>query len=219
MRESGGGKVCAMRSLILSLFALAGTPALAQEVYCEGVSEGAAGEVIAGYNLARDGTIKSSTLSWMPPRDKYQSFDAALMTSPRLMLHYRMGEGGRLAGPSNANIVTTQFSIPRTGKASPLEQVQVEAVLAPSGSKLTWKASEPEIGEPKLAELVKNEDPTRLVIKLREGKKVTANAEFDLKARANIDQMAVKARAEADENVAKYRKLIADGRKPRECPY
>jgi hypothetical protein len=66
---------------------------------------------------------------------------------------------------------------------------------------------------------VKNEDPTRLVIKLREGKKVTANAEFDLKARSNIDQMAVKARAEADENVAKYRKLIADGKKPRECPY
>jgi hypothetical protein len=135
------------------------------------------------------------------------------------MLHYRMGEGGRLAGPSNANVVTTQFSIPRTGKASPLEQVQVEAELSPSGSKLSWKASEPGKGEPKLAELVKNEDPTRLVIKLREGKKVTANAEFDLKARSNIDQMAVKARAEADENVAKYRKLIADGKKPRECPY
>ncbi|HEY7797289.1 MAG TPA: hypothetical protein VIA80_00875 [Hyphomonadaceae bacterium] len=208
-----------MRSLILSVFVLAGTPALAQEIYCEGVVEGAAGEVIAGYNLTPDGTIKSSTLSWMPPRDKYQSFDAQFMTSPRLMLHYRMGEGGRLAGPSNANVVTTQFSIPRTGKASPLEQVQVEAELSPSGSKLSWKASEPGKGEPKLAELVKNEDPTRLVIKLREGKKVTANAEFDLKARSNIDQMAVKARAEADENVAKYRKLIADGKKPRECPY
>jgi hypothetical protein len=208
-----------MRALILSVFVLAGTPALAQEVYCEGVAEGAAGEVIAGYNLARDGTTKSSILSWMPPRDRYESFDAQFMTSPRLMLHYRLGEGGRLAGPSNANIVTTQFSIPGTGKASPLERVQVEAVLSPSGSKLTWKASEPAKGEPKLAALVKNEDPTRLVIKLREGKKVTASAEFDLKARANIDQMAVKARAEADENVAKYRKLIADGKKPRECPY
>jgi hypothetical protein len=208
-----------MRALILSLFALAGTPAFAQEIYCEGVVTGAAGEVIAGYDLARDGTTKSSTLSWMPPRDKYESFDATFMTSPRLMLHYRMGEGGRLAGPSNANIVTTQFSIPRTGKASPLSQVQVEAVLAPSGSKLTWKASEPEKGEPRLAELVKNEDPTRLVIKLREGKKVSASAEFDLKARASIDQMAARARAEADKNVAKYRKLMADGKKPRECPY
>jgi hypothetical protein len=208
-----------MRALILSVLVLAGTPAFAQETYCEGVAEGAAGEVIAGYDLARDGTIKSSSLSWMPPRDKYESFDAAFMTSPRLMLHYRMGEGGRLAGPSNANIVTTQFSVPRSGKASPLSQVQVEAVLSPSGTKLTWKASEPRTGEPKLAELVKNEDPTRLVIKLREGKKVTASAEFDLKARANIDKMAVRARAEADANVAKYRKLIADGKKPRECPY
>jgi hypothetical protein len=208
-----------MRALILSVFVLSGTPALAQEIYCEGVVEGAAGEVIAGYNLARDGTTQSSILSWMPPRDKYQSFDAAFMTSPRLMLHYRMGDGGRLAGPSNANIVTTQFSIPRSGSASPLSKVQVEAVLSPSGSKLTWKASEPQKGEPKLAELVKNEDPSRLVIKLYEGKKVTANAEFDLKARASIDQMAVKARAEADANVAKYRKLIADGKKPRECPY
>jgi hypothetical protein len=208
-----------MRSLILSFLALAGTPALAQETYCEGVAEGAAGEVIAGYDLARDGTIKSSSLSWMPPRDKYESFDAAFMTSPRLMLHYRMGEAGRLAGPSNANIVTTQFSIPRTGKASPLSLVQVEAVLSPSGTRLTWKASEPQKGEPKLAEFVKNEDPTRLVIKLREGKKVTASAEFDLKARANIDQMVVRARAKADANVAKYRKLIADGKKPRECPY
>ena len=208
-----------MRALILSVLALAGTPAFAQEIYCEGVAEGAAGEVIAGYNLARDGTTQSSILSWMPPRDKYESFDATFMTSPRLMLHYRLGEGGRLAGPSNANIVTTQFSIPRTGKASPLSQVQVEAVLSPSGSKLTWKASEPEKGEPKLAELVKNEDPARLVIKLREGKKISASAEFDLKARASIDQMAVRARAEADANVAKYRKLVADGKKPRECPY
>jgi hypothetical protein len=208
-----------MRALILSFFVLAGTPAIAQEIYCEGVSEGAAGEVIAGYTLARDGTTKSSLLSWMPPRDKYQSFDATFMTSPRLMLHYRMGEGGRLAGPSNANIVTTQFSIPRAGKASPLSQVQVEAELSPSGSKLSWKASEPEKGEPKLAALVKDESPTRLVIKLREGKKVTANAEFDLKARASIDQMAARARAEADGNVAKYRQLIADGKKPRECPY
>ena len=208
-----------MRALILSVLALAGTPAFAQTTYCEGVAEGAAGEVIAGYDLARDGTIKSSSLSWMPPRDKYESFDAAFMTSPRLMLHYRLGEGGRLAGPSNANIVTTQFSVPRSGKASPLSQVQIEAELSPSGSKLAWKASEPEKGEPKLAELVKNEDPARLVIKLREGKKVTASAEFDLKARANIDKMAVRARAEADANVAKYRKLIADGKKPRECPY
>lgn len=208
-----------MRALILSLFVLAGTPAFAQETYCEGVAEGAAGEVIAGYNLARDGTIKSSSLSWMPPRDRYESFDAAFMTSPRLMLHYRISEGGRLAGPSNVNIVTTQFSVPRSGKASPLSQVQVEAELSPSGSKLVWKASEPQKGEPQLAELVKNEDPTRLVIRLREGKKVTASAEFDLKARASIDKMAVKARAEADENVAKYRKLIADGKKPRECPY
>jgi hypothetical protein len=208
-----------MRALILSVFVLSGTPALAQEIYCEGVVEGAAGEVIAGYNLARDGTTQSSILSWMPPRDKYQSFDAAFMTSPRLMLHYRMGDGGRLAGPSNANIVTTQFSIPRSGSASPLSKVQVEAVLSPSGSKLTWKASEPQKGEPKLAELVKNEDPSRLVIKLYEGKKVTANAEFDLKARASIDRMAVKARAEADANVAKYRKLLAEGKKPRECPY
>ena len=208
-----------MRALILSVFVLAGAPALAQEIYCEGVVTGAAGEVIAGYDLARDGTIKSSTLSWMPPRDKYESFDATFMTSPRLMLHYRLGEGGRLAGPSNANIVTTQFSIPRTGKASPLSQVQVEAVLTPSGSKMTWKASEPEKGEPKLAELVKNEDPTRLVVKLREGKKVSASAEFDLKSRTSIDQMAVKARAEADANVAKYRQLVADGKKPRECPY
>ena len=138
-----------MRALILSVFVLTGTPALAQEIYCEGVSEGTAGEVIAGYYLGRDGATRSSILSWMPPRDKYESFDAQFMTSPRLMLHYRLGEGGRLAGPSNANIVTTQFSVPGKGKAAPLSQVQVEALLSPSGSKLTWKASEPEKGEPR----------------------------------------------------------------------
>jgi hypothetical protein len=206
-----------MRALILSVFAFAGTPALAQEIYCEGVAEGAAGEVIAGYYLARDGSTKSSILSWMPPRDKYESFDAQFMTSPRLMLHYRLGEGGRLAGPSNVDIVTTQFS--RAGEASPLSRVQIEAVLSPSGTKLAWKGSEPEKGEPRLAELVKNEDPSRLVIKLREGQKVTASAEFDLRPRSAIDEMAARARAEADENVARYRKLVADGKKPRECPY
>jgi hypothetical protein len=208
-----------MRALILSLFVFSGAPAVAQEIYCEGVVENDAGEVIAGYTLARDGTTKSSILSWMPPRDKYESFDAQFMTSPRLMLHFRMDSDGKLAGPSNANIVTTQFSIPRSGQASPLSQVQVEAVVAPSGSKLSWKASEPGEGEPKLATLVREENPTRLTIKLREGKKVTANAEFDLKGQTKIDQMAVKARAEANENVAKYRQLVADGKKPRECPY
>jgi hypothetical protein len=100
-----------------------------------------------------------------------------------------------------------------------LSKVQFEAVLSPSGSKLAWKGSELEKGQLKLAELMRNEDPARLVVKLYEGKKVTAKAEFDLKARSGIDQMAVKARAEADANVAKYRQMIADGKKPRECPY
>jgi hypothetical protein len=207
-----------MRALIVASSVFLAAPAFAQDVYCEAVVETSAGEVIAGYTLHKDGKTKSSLLSWMPERDKYESFDAEFMTSPRLMLHYRLGAGGRLAGPSDANVVTTRFSMPDTGGASPLSQVLVEATAAPSGKKISWKASEARKGEPLLAKLVMDEKPARITIKLLERGKVTANAEFDLAGQADVGQMAVDAKARADRDVAAYRKLLAEGKAGRDCP-
>ncbi len=207
-----------MRAFILGFCLVLAAPAAAQEVYCEAVVSNEAGEVIAGYTLRKDGTVKSSLLSWMPIRDKYESFDAEFMTSPRLMLHYRMNDSGRLAGPTDANVVTTQYSVPGTGEAPPLEVVQIDAIALPAGRKVSWKGSEPQQGEPLLAELVRKEKPARLTIKLSERGRVTANAEFDLAGIAAIAPMAVEARARANRDVASYRRLVAAGQARAECP-
>jgi hypothetical protein len=207
-----------MRAVILTALVLFGLPAAAQDVYCEAVVSNGAGEVVAGYTLAKDGTRKSSLLSWMPVRDKYESFDAEFMTSPRLMLHFRLGRGDRLVGPTSVNIVTTQYSVPGTGEASPLALVRIEAIAMPSGRAVSWKGSEPEIGEPSLAKLLRSEKPARLVVSLRERGRTTAKAEFDLQGQARIATMAVEAKAQADQNVEAYRELIADGKTARECP-
>jgi hypothetical protein len=207
-----------MRALILASSVFLAAPAFGQDIYCEGAVENATGEVIAGYTLRKDGTTKSALLSWMPARDKYESFDAEFMTSPRLMLHFRLEEGRRLAGPSDANVVTTRFSVPDTGGPSPLSQVQIEAVATPSGKKIVWRASEAEKGEPLLAKLVREEQPATITIKLLERGKVTANAEFDLSGQAGVGEMAVAARAQADRYVAAYRKLAAEGQAGRGCP-
>lgn len=207
-----------MRSLVLGVYLVLVPAAAAQEIYCEGTASNPAGEVIAGYTLREDGATKSVLLSWMPVRDRYESFDAEFMTSPRLMLHYRLGQGGRLAGPTDANVITTQYSVPDAGAAASLALVRIEAIASPSGKTISWKGSEPGKGEPQLARLVREEQPERLAIRLSERGKVTANAEFDLRGRADIAQMAVAATAAADRNVASYRKLVADGKKPRACP-
>jgi len=207
-----------VRALVLASFVFLAAPAYAQDIYCEAAVESSAGEVVAGYTLRKDGTTKSSLLSWMPVRDKYESFDAEFMTSPRLILHYRLGEGGRLAGPSDANVVTTRFSMPDTSGASPLSQVHIQTTVAPSGKKMLWKASEAKQGEPLLAKLVKEEKPSRITIKLFERGKVTANAEFDLAGQAGVGEMAVAARAKADRDVAAFRKLVAEGKAGRDCP-
>jgi hypothetical protein len=209
-----------MRALILlASWISVAAPAVAQEIYCEGLIETKSGDIIAGYTLNRDGSIKSRTITWMPVRDVYSSFDSAFMRSPRLFLHFREESNGELTGPTDANVATTQFEVPGVNRATAMSRIKVQAIGSPGNHEVSWKASEPAKGEPELAKMIRLTKPSRLSVNFLgpDGKAMVA-AEFDLTKQAEVRELLPQAKAKGEREVANYKRLVEQGRAPAYCP-
>jgi hypothetical protein len=215
----GGSEVGVMRSLVLACFVFAAAPAVAQEIHCEGVVEGDAGEVIAGFDLEKDGSIKSRSIYWMPPRDDYEVFGASAMRSPRLILQYREQSSGELVGPSMASVAYTHFEAPDAKNRGPsLSQITITTTLAPA-RQLSWKASEQSKGEPELAKQLREAMPPQLGVEMfGPDKKRMLKAKFDLTREGDVRGLLSQAKAKGEREVANYKRLIAAGRKLDGCP-
>jgi hypothetical protein len=208
-----------MRSLVLACSIFIATPAIAQEIYCEGVVEAESGDVIAGFDLGRDGSIKSRSIMWMPVRDVYNSFESTFIRSPRLVLQYREQGDGDLVGPASANVVYTQYEVPGTNRGLRLSQVTIRATAAPSGKQVSWKASEPKEGETELAKLLRDTKPSRLTVHLlNPEKKPMVAAEFDLTKQDDVRKLLPQAKAKGEREVANYKRLVDQGKKLDSCP-
>jgi hypothetical protein len=208
-----------MRALILSSFVFAAAPAAAQEIHCEGSVESDAGEVIAGFDLARDGAIKSRSIYWMPPRETYEVFGASVMRSPRLILQFREQSDGDLVGPSMASVAYTHYEAPDSKNRGPsLSQITISTTFAPD-RQISWKASEQSKGEPELARQLREAKPSELTVQMYGPEKnAILEAKFDLSGQGEVRKLLSEAKEKGEREVANYKRLIARGMKLDSCP-
>jgi hypothetical protein len=215
----GGSEVGVMRSLVLASVIFAAAPAMAQEIYCEGVAASDHGDVIAGFDLEPNGTIKSRSISWMPTRDAYNSAESTFLRAPRLVLYFREKEDGDVLGPTGANVAYTQYSVPGTNRGLSPSQVTIEATAAPSGKQASWKASEAAKGEPQLAQLLRENKSDRLTIRLMgPDRKTAVSAEFDLTKQDEVRKLLPQAKEKGEREVANFKRLVSEGKKLDSCP-
>lgn len=206
-----------MRSLILASVIFMAPPAFAQEIHCEGSVEDDAGEVVAGFDLERDGAIKSRSIYWMPPRDAYELFGGPVR-GPHLILQFREQADGDLVGPSMATVAYTHYESPGASRGPSLSQITISAAFAPD-KQVSWKASEQAKGEPELARQLRETKPSKLTVQmLGPDNKAMLEAKFDLSGQDKVRALLAKAKEKGEREIANYKRLVAQGKKLDSCP-
>jgi hypothetical protein len=193
-------------------------PASAQIVQCEGSADGKAGEVLAAYDLGKDGQVQKLTMSFLPERVEDVGVESDYFARPRILLDYRLNEAGELAGPTAANVMITRFSNPGAGKPPPMSTVDVKATAAPT-EPLSWNAADPTAGERRLASMLRDQKPAKLKIDVvNKAGKVLASADFDLSKTEQVQKLVTQAKADGDKRVAAFQKALGEGKAPTRCP-
>jgi hypothetical protein len=201
-----------MRLCLLLPIAMALTaPAFAQTIACDASADNDLGEFDLSYNLDKSAVLTGIVASFVPERIAGVGSDSDYFARPRILLNYRLNDAGEIAGPASVQLLTTKF------KGS-FADVTMKAT-APPADPITWKGSEPKLGEEKLATMLRETKPAKVKTDLigKDGA-ILASASFDLSDQVGIQKLATQAKADADKMMADAKQAVADGKPFTKCP-